>query len=161
MRRMSQQAKKSFQHGAPTAKQQVAPLDHVAYTWGKSKDRARKHSWWFKYAQAFFGLAPIPLGCYLLCAPHGLRTQGDRRILLKLPRFHTAPLAIEHLAIDRQCDFQLQPQPATYCNGLRQGPLAATLPRACLPKGQLRALDVCEEYDVSRRAVRARVIVVR
>ena len=85
VRRMCQQAKKpSHQHGAPTTKQQVAPLDHVAYTWANSKDRARKHSWWFKYAQAFFGLAPIPIGCYLLCASATVASNGTQENLLPL-----------------------------------------------------------------------------
>ena len=43
---------------------QKAPLNHIAYTWGKKKKY--KQSNWFKGAQMFFGLMPIPIGCYLL-----------------------------------------------------------------------------------------------
>ena len=43
---------------------QKAPKDHIAYTWGKQKKY--KQSSWFKGSQMFFGLMPIPIGCYLL-----------------------------------------------------------------------------------------------
>merc|ERR1719247_2548244 len=41
-----------------------ASKDHIAYTWGKQ--RKYKQSKWFKGSQMFFGLMPIPIGCYLL-----------------------------------------------------------------------------------------------
>ena len=43
---------------------QKASKDHIAYTWGKREKH--KQSRWFFWAQAVFGLAPIPIGCYLL-----------------------------------------------------------------------------------------------
>ena len=49
----------------PQENVQKVPKDHIAYSWGKQKNKY-KQSRWFKGSQMFFGLMPIPIGCYLL-----------------------------------------------------------------------------------------------